>query len=396
MLPWALLAVAVLGLGLALWAGRGEENAPASSVRLESRPPSDRPLHRGYGSAAVLSPDGKRVAFVFGDSAVNQLYLMSLDQWEGIQIAEGTGPDLPYHPFFSPDGRWLGFVTRTEMKKVPVTGGTPITLCEVDFNRGSSWGPDDMIVFAPKPEGGLYQVPAAGGEPQPLTQLDTEKSEVSHRWPQHLPGGRQILYTAHTNQTDFDAATIQVFDLESGESKVVVQGGYHARFVGSGHLVYVNQSTLFAIPFDLSKLETTGMAAPVVEQISSSTDNGGAHFSISGTGRLIYLTGEATQNEYSVVSVDRDGQQTPLLDDLREFSEPDFSPDGSRLVFSIPSDQNWDIWVYDLVRKVPTRLTFDDSEESTPGLDTRWGIDHLLIEAGRILQSLSQVGRRLG
>ncbi len=90
----------------------------------------------------------------------------------------------PYHPFFSPDGQWVGYVTRNELKKVPITGGTPITLCEVDASRGASWGPDDTIVLAPDGSSELFTVSTAGGTPQPLTTLDEERRDFSHRWPQ--------------------------------------------------------------------------------------------------------------------------------------------------------------------------------------------------------------------
>src|SRR3990172_1055946 len=155
-------------------------------------------------------------------------------------------------PFFSPDGKWVGFVTRSELKKVSFSGGAPLTLCPVNISRGASWAPDDTIIFTPNPGAGLFRVPAAGGEPQPLTEL--KDGEASHRWPQVLPGGKAVLFSSSASTSNFDDANIELVVLATGERKVLHRGGSNARYVGSGHLVYAREGTLFAAPFDLGRL----------------------------------------------------------------------------------------------------------------------------------------------
>jgi serine/threonine-protein kinase len=240
-----------------------------------------------------------------------------------------------------------------------------MTLCDVDRSRGASWGEDDMIVFAPNPSSGLYRVSAAGGEPEPLTTLDEAAGEATHRWPQVLPGGKAVLFTSHTQQAGgFDNATIEVLVLATGERKVLRRGGSYGRYVPSGHLVYVNQATLFAVPFDLDRLEVTGSPAPVVQQVSWDVAHGGAQFAFSDTGRLAYVAGDATLPEYPVVWVDANGETTPLLDERGSYGNPRLSPEGKRLALTVLRDGNWDIWVYDLERGVSTRLTFDEASDT--------------------------------
>jgi serine/threonine-protein kinase len=259
-LPWGLaglLAVALLG-SLFVFRPEAATTATAAPMRMGISLPEQKTIFRGYGSSAVLSPDGRRVAYVFSQGVNYEIYLHSLDQWEGTALTSAAGEGRPYQPFFSPDGDWIGFVTPSELKKVPVSGGTPITLASVNLPRGASWAADGTIVFAPTPRGGLHRLPSAGGESEPLTVLDEEKGEASHRWPQVLPGGKGILFTSHTGTSNFYDANIEVVVLETGERRVLHRGGTFGRYVESGHLVYVNGGTLFAVPFDLERLDVTG------------------------------------------------------------------------------------------------------------------------------------------
>ncbi len=199
------------GIAVALFAGGG---APASEpVRRFEVQIADSVLDWSLGSGVVLSPDSKFLAYVEGGGNESTLFLRPLDQFEGHRVAGGTGTENAYHPFFSPDSQWLGYVTPQTLKKVSVTGGSPITLCQLDRSRGASWGPDGTIVFAPSANTGLSVVPATGGESKQLTTLDEAAGEVSHRWPQWLPGGKKILFTASTEATDFSGASLVVLDV---------------------------------------------------------------------------------------------------------------------------------------------------------------------------------------
>ncbi|HEY7700391.1 MAG TPA: hypothetical protein VIE88_18330, partial [Vicinamibacteria bacterium] len=360
-LPWSVASVSALALaGSLLWM-----RPPAASnlpIRLDTQL-SAEPLFSDVGSALVVSPDGMHVAYIVGDGNRRSLYVRSLEQLQGSPL---SGTEEAYHPFFSPDGKWVGFVTRSELKKVSISGGAPLTLCPVNISRGASWAPDDTIVFTPNPAAGLFRVAAAGGEPQPLTEL--KEGEASHRWPQVLPGGKAVLFTSSGSASNFDDANLEVVVLATGERKVLHRGGSYARYVASGHLVFVREGTLFAAPFDLGRLELKGSPAPVLEGIASNPFHGSAQFDVSANGLLVYLGGGQQLYRYSMVWVDRDGKAAPLTDEQKTYGEPHFSPDGSKLAVQVyeTGRTNADVWVYDLKRGVPTRLTFDESDESAP------------------------------
>ena len=382
--PWAVAAAAVVAalaaLGL-LWS-RGAAGVSGPDLRVDMLI-SDRPLFTDVGSSLALSPDATRLAYVDGSTQNQQLFVRPFNQLEGFKLSEGsTDVTSPYQPFFSPDGQWVGYVTASEMRKVPVGGGTPLTLCRVARSRGATWLPDGTIVFAPNPAGGLSRVSAAGGEPQAVTTLDKDKKEVTHRWPQALPGGKAVLFTSHIQaSSDFDNATIEVLDLASGQRKVLLRGGSGARYLPSGHLVYASKAAIFAVPFDLGSLTVTGSPAPVVQNVYWNPTEGAAQFSVSEAGVLTYLRGGPEVAKYGVVSVDRKGGTTKLIDQPGAYANPRLSPDGRRLALTELRDGNFDIWTYDLDRGVPTRLTFHEGPES----EQIWSPDgrFLIFSSGR-------------
>ena len=206
---------------------------------------------------------------------------------------------------------------------------------------------------------------ASGGEPQPLTTLDKAKKEASHRWPQALPGGEAVLFTSNTQAVgSFDQASLEVVVLKTGARTVVHSGGSYGRYVPSGHLVYVNKGTMFAVPFNLKTFEVTGTPAPVVQNVTSSPAEGGAQIAFSATGLMGYIRGGPLVPQYPIVWVDRDGRSSPLLDEPGAYANPRLSPDGRRLSLTVLREGNWDIWVYDLDRQVATRLTFDEATDT--------------------------------
>jgi len=362
MLPWAVAAGAAVIAAVAsyFWLTAGAA-PPASRLHVDVKI-DDVQLWTQIGSGIELSPDGSRVTYVTDEA----LLIRSLDQLTGTRLVQGArGSTAPYHPFFSPDGQWIAYVTTTELLKVPASGGTPLRLCSVDRSRGGSWAPDDTIIFAPSPNTGLSRVPASGGEPQPITTLEAAANEATHRWPQVLPDGRTVLFTVHTQITgNFDDASIDVVNLETGARKRVHSGGAFARYVPSGHIVYVNRGTLFAVPFDLGSLETTGNPAPVVQNVTANIEEGAAQFTFANTGLMAYVRGGPLIPRYPIVWVDREGRMTRLLDEEGTYANPRLSPDGRLLSLTVLRDGNWDIWSYDLEREVSTRLTFDEGSDT--------------------------------
>ena len=208
-----------------------------------------------------------------------------MDQLEAYPI---SGTEGAWAPFFSPDGEWVGFVAEGRtIKKVPLAGGSPVTLCSVATRiGGASWGSDDSIVFGGI-DAGLGQVSAAGGTPQPVTTLNGDRVEA-HVWPEMLPGGKAVLFTVWSGSVD--AARIAVQSLESGERRMLVDGT-HPRFSPSGHIVFARgDGSLWAVPFDLDGLDLTGSPIRIVEDVRV-FPSGAAQFTLARDGSLVYVAG---------------------------------------------------------------------------------------------------------
>ena len=369
LLPWAVavgLAVALTAAAV-LWP-RGTADEP--TMRLEVKVSED-PLYVELGAAAVLSPDGKRMILVSDSAAGRTMAVRALDQLEGTPLVTGDSSTQPYNPFFSPDGQWVGFVTPGELKKVPITGGTPIALCKVNRSRGASWGPDNTIVIAPTRTGGLFTVSAAGGELVPLTTLDAANNEAAHYWPQVVPGGHVIFTALLDGSASADEGVIESVSLATGERRVLHRGGAYGRWVPSGHLVYIRENTLFAMPFDVKRMEATGSPAPIVQGVTANSSNGGSQLSFSQNGTLAYVSGVVGVPEYPVMQMNRQGVVSPLWSQPGTYANPKLSPDGKKLSLTVLRDGNWDVWVYDLEREVATRLTFHDGYDG----DQVWSPD---------------------
>jgi serine/threonine-protein kinase len=358
--PWmALAAVLTLVAGV----GWYEATRPAALrplIRLNAEIAPDMPLVSvGGGNMLALSPDGGRLAVTLrGADGKVRLYTRLLNQ---SQVTLLAGTDNASFPFFSPAGDWIGFFADGKLKKIAVEGGAAVTLCDSPSPRGASWGDDGNIIAALRPGGILSRVPSAGGTPVPVTKLNA--GELTHRWPQVLPGSQAVLFTASLLSTDYGEANIDAISLKTGERKTVGLGfsaSYLATSVGAGHLVYLHQSTLFAVPFDPGRLASTGAPAPILEDVSS-TDVAGGDFAFAGSpngsGTFVYLARKG-QMGWPISWVDRSGKTEPLHAPPGNYIEPRFSPDGKRLAFSIGTGQGSDIWVKDLDRDTPSRLSF--------------------------------------
>jgi Tol biopolymer transport system component len=345
-----LIAIA-FGIGFLL-----REPKPAQPLRLSAEIGADASLYTIVGSSAVFSPDGTRLALLARDSDQKQrIYVRSLDQ---LQATALPGTENALDPFFSPDGQWLGFFADNKLKKISVQGGGAVTLCDVITAPGGSWGDDGTIVFAPDLQVGLSRVSSAGGKPQPLTTLDKQAGEITHLWPQVLPGSKAVLFTSSTTRANFEEADIVVYSMASGLRRTVQRGGYYARYVASGHVVYMHEGTLFAVPFDLKHLEVTGQPTPILEGVATSPVTGGAQFSFSDTGNLVYVAGSVGRQSVSIDWMDHEGKFTPLREIPSDYYDLAFSPDGRRLALDIFDGKRRDIWVYEWERDILTRTTF--------------------------------------
>ncbi len=303
----------------------------------------------------ALSKDGSHLAYAATQGDTAQLYLRSMDQLEAKPIPETEDAT---HPFFSPDGQWLGFFAGGKLKKVSVSGGTPVILGNVySPTVDADWRSDDTIAFA-QPSSGILQVSAAGGTPEALTNLDLDHGETAHFSPQFLPDGNTFLFTIQSTEGD----KIVVESLETGERKVVLEGAQSARYVPTGHLVYAQGGTLMAVAFDLEQLEITGTATSILEdfmQIGGA--NSKAHLAFSYTGTLVYIPTRVGLQERTLVWVDRQGKTEPLAAPPRAgMRQPRLSPDGQRVIVQLPSRVGADLWIYDIRRDTLSRFTFQN------------------------------------
>jgi Tol biopolymer transport system component/predicted Ser/Thr protein kinase len=312
------------------------------------------------GPAVTLSPDGTHLAYVARQGGVQQLYIRAMDTLEARPIA---GTEGAINPFFSPNGQWLGFFAGGKLKKVSVSGGAALTLSDATTPRGADWRSQGMIAFVPTAVSVLQQVPDAGGAQHSMTRF--EKRDVSHRWPEFLPGGKGVLFDAGLGPFNFTNAEVAVQSVGTSERRNLIQGGMNPRYAPSGHLLYAQGGSLMAVPFDSKRLEVTGAAVPVVEGVLQSPLSGHAQYSFSATGSLVYVPGGIQAAQSRLVWVSRNGAEQPLVAPPRAYQNPRLSPDGRRIATAI-QDQEAQVWLYDLARETLTRLTFEGNTNTAP------------------------------
>ena len=366
-LPWAVAGGALLLATAAVVAWAPWRPAPAPALmRLNSEIGLEGTLAADQGAAAVPSPDGSLLAFTAQATGTDdvQLYVRRLDQLQSIALAGTTGAR---NPFFSADGQWIAFFAAGKLQKVAVSGGATVTLCDAPNGRGGTWTDEGSIIFSPNnsPGTNLLRVSAAGGTAEPFVTL--ERGEVTQRWPQVLPGGAAVLYTSASSTTQWENANLVIQPLQGGTRKIVVRGGYYGRYVSSGHLLYVHEGSIFAAPFDLDRLEVTGAPVPAVQGVTSSpVVTGGGQFAVGGNGALVYVPGRSVSSDDAIAWMDRTGKTTTLRAMPANWSNPAFSPDGTRLAIDIFDGKQSDIWIYDWMRDTLSRLTFDPTEDVRP------------------------------
>ena len=309
---------------------------------------------------AAVSPDGSRIVLAYRRGATEQLFTRRFDEGEAKPIAGTEGGS---RPFFSPDGKWIAFTERNTLKKVATEGGAAVAIGQSDFGTGA-WVPDDTMIFTPNYTSGLWRVPASGGTSQKLTDPNTEDGELGHFWPQILPDGKTVLFTSF--RTPADRSRIELYSLDTGARKVIVDGGFHGRYVASGHLLFARSTTVFAVPFDLDRQDAIGQPVPVMAGVAVNLPSGLAQFSVSPTGTLTYVVQAALSSPRQLAWLDRTGRASPVGDARRRFEDPTLSPDGTRLALTIRDENDADVWVYDLARGTFGRVTSSPTTQFNP------------------------------
>jgi Tol biopolymer transport system component len=367
--PWFIAALAIVA-GVFLVIHERTAGEPAPVMRFSLAPPAGGQFATGFGAAAVLSPDGARMAYALRKGEQSQLYVRDLDQ---AQAGALPGTEGAQNPFFSPDGKWVAFFADGKLKKVAVTGGTPVVLCDAANARGGDWGRDNTILFTPTPDSPLERVSANGGTPARVTKLKQapEPDSRSHRWPWLLPGGKQALFDVvyHTGNP-LDHSDIAVASLATGKYRILIRGGSYPRYVPGGYIVYVVGTDMLAVPFDAASLRVTGPPVTILKGVDTTASNGGAQFSFSESGTLLYLPASSRSAiESRLVWVDRKGVAQPIATAPHAYSDPHITPDGKRIVVQV-SDRTPGVWLYDVTRGTLSPLAlegFDFDPILTPG-----------------------------
>jgi len=368
-LPWIVVGLMTAAAAVSLWAPwRASQPVDRPLVRLDVDlgPDVSLPPFNVTGSSVAISPDGTRLVYASGTP--KKLFIRRLDEPKATEL---PGTDGAEGPFFSPDGQWLGFEADGKLKKISVEGGAPILLCDVINFVGASWGEDGSIVFSSAVNRGLLQISSGGGEPETIAPLGSGEAALAR--PQILPGDKAVLFTTSTRRSeDEDRFDIEVLTLADHHRKIVARGGSTARYLatskGIGHLVYTNGAKLFAIPFDLDKLETRGTAIPVLDDVGYFALFGGGGLDFSRAGTMVYrrTTAGVPATMSTVHWVDSAGKGEPLRLKPGAYSEPSLSPDGKRVALLFADGGRPDIWVYDLQRDAMTRLTFSGEFNESP------------------------------
>ncbi len=363
-LLWPMVSV-ILGVAVVVLAWSPWRNEVVTNQAIMCFPinlPLTAPLLQGASTVAI-SPDGRYIVFLALESGNQKLFLRPLDQFTSKPIPGTEGAN---DPFFSPDGQWIAFWTNGKLKKASIYGGAPQDICDISYMRGGWWTSDNFIWYG-HINSSVYRVPASGGTPQEVTILDTANGEISHRFPQLLPDGKTVIFTVKQNNiSTFDEAIIAAENISTHERKVLIHGGSYARYLPSGHLMYARGTSIYAVPFDIDKIEANGPPLPVVEGGMLNQLSGDANFCFTNTGTLVYVPiGLRNRGDLTLVLVDRHGSVQPLLETPRPYDEVSLSPDGQKLAMTIRA-ANDDIWVYQIARGTLTRLTFGGGNSGRP------------------------------
>jgi Tol biopolymer transport system component len=365
---WGLAVVVLLSAVAVLFFLRNE--AP-EQVLVQSTLMPPRGWDFAPASPFAVSPDGSQIAYVAvarpgNDEAAagsNSIWIRDLTLPEPRQLTTADGDAFP---FWSPDGRWLGFFSNGKLNKIESRGGPVVPLCDATDGRGGSWNDDGVIIFQKIWSEALMKIPAGGGTPEPVTTLNKDRFDVAHRWPQFLPDGRNFLFyvVSTTNPAASEHSGVYVGSLESNESRLLLKSESRALY-SRGFLLYRAGTTLMAQPFDASAQRLTGDPVPVATDISGgSVSWGGAQFGASEAGLLVHMRGAGAARTL-LNWRDREGGVVGTVGDPSGYWEPCLSNDGTRIAVSVGQDVG-DIWIFDLQSDMRTRFTFDPADERYP------------------------------
>ncbi len=364
-LPWVAFAVTalaslVLGLFLVM-----RQQPTREVVRFEVPPPPGGHFHLAPDDPGpvVVSPDGTMIAFTARDAdGVVRLWVRELDEFDERPL---PGSEDAQYPFWSPDSTRIGFFSNSKLRVVEAVGGPPLTLCDAFEGKGGSWSSEGVILFAPSYNTPLFQVPEIGGEPIQVTELNSERNDNSHRHPRFLPDGNHFLYMARSAMGSSEGQVAMIGALDGSVNRMLLRAPTNVEYA-SGHLLYVRGRTLMARPFDTGKLEFTGTAFPLAENVTVLQPGTVVGvYSASQNGVLAYQSGVGGGGNYRLVWRDRQGHEIATVGDPGSFDEVHILPDGEQAVVAREdlTTGTGDLWLVDLRRDLFTRFTFEPGYE---------------------------------
>jgi len=307
--------------------------------------------------ALDISPDGTKLVYVSLREDTSSLYLLELDKFEA-ELIPGTMGAMA--PFFSPDGKWVGYFADGYLRKVSILGGAPHTICEAKSGWDACWSQDNTIIFSDSYKRGLLRVSSEGGTPEQITNALTYikgEEEQAHFKPQILPGGDVLLFSILNNMQDIRVAALS---LKTGKKWKLIEHGSSARYVPSGHLVYTWKGDLMAVPFNLKKMKVSGDPMLVLEGVMMDDWSSG-HYSVSNNGTLVYVPGDFLEPELNIVMVNDTGAIKSLDLPTGKYQSPRISPDGKQFLIT-RVDERANVWIYGMERGTYRRFSANETE----------------------------------
>ena len=351
-LPWGLAAVLAALAFWAMWDRRSSsaDVAPPDVARFQIT--TEPLMSTARATTIAISADGRRIVYSAMSNSSSRLFRRDLEALFAEPIA---GTENAVGPFLSPDARRVGFAADGQLQVVSLEGGPPTPLHKLWVFLGGSWGPDDAIVFGEWPSRSLWRIPAGGGDAEAVTDPSADVDDYLDAAPQYLPGLEAVFYNSVNSFTPGGSSLLRVKSFATGDERRLELAGSTAHYVDTGHLVFGHDGTLYAVPFDAHAFRPKGSPVAVLEGVLTNR-TGTVQFDISETGTLVYVPGLTERVSHRLVWVDREGNATPVVTDVRQFWGPRFSPDGTRLAMWI-AGENPDVWIYDLARETLAPLT---------------------------------------
>ena len=343
----------------AIWLSPGRRVAAIPPLVADIVAPPETTLN----DIPAVSPDGRAIAFAaFDAGAVQRLWVRSFDAAEARAL---TGTEDGDQPFWSPDGRSLGFFARGKLWRLDLSGGPPRILASVSDPRGGTWGRDNTIVYSPDPDGGLSRISADGGSPAALTTLDRARQEISHRWPRFLPDGRYVLFLDRIADPALTRYVVRAAAIDGSAIQDLVDAESTGIYA-AGKLLFARAGTIFAQPMDSRTLTLSGEPAPVAHKVWDDILGTAGLVGFDASDNLLAWRPRGERLSQNVV-VDRKGT---VLDKIGPPGAEDVvpSPDGRLIAFARHDRElnTTSVWLYDLERGTTTRLTPSEHSGTSP------------------------------